>query len=69
MDELITKLDLQRYFGSFQEICNAYRDIKNYNDSLRCVTSLTHDLGYPIKKITKINKSMKNILPYFSINS
>lgn len=69
LDELITKLDLQRYFGSFKEICNAYRDIKKYNDSLRCVTSLTHDLGYPIKKITKINKSMKNILPYFSINS
>ncbi len=69
LDELITKLDLQRYFGNFHEICTAYKDIKKYNDSLRCVTSLAHDLGYPIKKITKINKSLKNILPYFSINS
>ncbi len=69
LDELITKLDLQEYFGSFHEVCDAYRGIQKYNDSLRCVTSLTHDLGYPIKKITKINKSMKNILPYFSINS
>lgn len=37
-------------------------------DSIRCVSALTHDLGYPIKKINKINKCIKNILPFFSIN-
>lgn len=28
-------------------------------DAIWCVTSLTHDLGYPIKKISKINKAFK----------
>lgn len=38
-------------------------------DSIRCISALTHDLGYPIKKINKINKCIKNILPYFAINN
>ncbi len=37
-------------------------------DVFRCVAALCHDLGYPIKKIGKINKAMSRILPYFSIN-
>lgn len=40
-----------------------------YDQSIFCVASLTHDLGYPIKKISKINKSIKKILPYFGINN
>lgn len=67
--ELITKLELQDYFDSLFKIAKAQKDMKKYNDSLRCITSLAHDLGYPIKKITKINKGMRKILPYFSINS
>ena len=38
-------------------------------DSIRCVNALTHDLGYPIKKINMINKSIKTILPYFGLDS
>lgn len=37
-------------------------------DAIRCLNALTHDLGYPVKKIKKINKSISNILPFFSIN-
>ncbi|MGN0352981.1 MAG: hypothetical protein ACI4ES_15150 [Roseburia sp.] len=42
--------------------------IKN-DEAIRCVSALTHDLGYPLKKIEKINKSIKKVLPYFAINN
>jgi len=35
--------------------------------AVRCVAALTHDLGYPIKKIAKINKAVAKMLPYFDI--
>jgi hypothetical protein len=35
----------------------------------RCVAALTHDLGYPLKKIAKINKAISGILPAFSIRN
>lgn len=38
-------------------------------ESARCVSAIAHDLGYPIKKIEKINKCIKEVLPYFSINN
>lgn len=34
---------------------------------LRCLSALTHDLGYPLKKIRKINTSIRKVLPYFGI--
>jgi hypothetical protein len=43
--------------------------VEKYQDSIYCISALTHDLGYPIKKIGKINKSISKILPYFSINN
>jgi hypothetical protein len=36
-------------------------------ESMRCLAALTHDLGYPIKKIYSINKNIKNILPHFGL--
>ena len=39
------------------------------SDSMRCLAALTHDLGYPLKKIEKINKSMNKVLPFFAINN
>lgn len=50
-------------------------DIKKVNssipdiDALRCLVTLTHDLGYPLKKIKKINNSVKRILPFFGIDN
>ena len=38
-------------------------------DSVRCLAALTHDLGYPLKKIEKINKSMNKVLPFFAIHN
>lgn len=38
-------------------------------EASRCIIALTHDLGYPLKKIEKINKAMCSVLPYFSIKN
>lgn len=38
-------------------------------ESVRCIAAITHDLGYPLKKIEKINKSIRKVLPYYGINS
>ncbi len=34
-------------------------------EAMWCVCSLTHDLGYPIEKLNKINKKVKEILSYY----
>lgn len=36
--------------------------------SIRCLAALTHDLGYPLKKIKKINGAVKRILPYYGLD-
>ncbi len=38
-------------------------------EAVRCISAIIHDLGYPLKKISKINKSISSILPYFSITN
>ncbi len=38
-----------------------------FEPSIRCVAALSHDLGYPIKKVDKINRALGKILPHFSI--
>lgn len=44
-------------------------DALKCKDSIWCVTALTHDLGYPIKKIYKINNCIGKVLPYFSLEN
>jgi len=56
-------------FQSFIDIENLITEFDVYYDSMRCLTALTHDLGYPIKKINSINKNIKNILPHFGIKN
>ena len=65
----IEELNLQDKLSELYKIISD--SVKDYNngESIRCVSALTHDLGYPIKKISKINKSISKILPYFSINN
>ena len=41
--------------------------ILEYHDSMRCLAALTHDLGYPLKKVSKINSCISRIMPYFSL--
>lgn len=48
---------------------NELLKLEQYHDSIYCIAALTHDLGYPIKKVGKINKSISKILPYFSIHN
>lgn len=65
-------LKLIPHRGSLDNTIKSLGEISSvieYSDSIRCINALTHDLGYPIKKINMINKSMKNILPYFGLNS
>lgn len=48
---------------------NLMQELNQNDEAIRCVSALTHDLGYPLKKIEKINKSIKKVLPYFAINN
>ncbi len=36
-------------------------------DAIRCIVALCHDLGYPVKKVEKINRAVARILPHFSV--
>lgn len=67
MDEMS---ELYSYFGdkTLVNIFKTLANVKDNMDSIRCVSALTHDLGYPIKKINKINKSVKKILPFYTID-
>lgn len=58
-------------FSDLPEI-HAIRQLEKLDErqgSIRCLIALTHDLGYPLKKIQKINRAIGKILPFFSIES
>ena len=59
----------QKKFREFKDIKTIMLGIYNKDEAIRCIAALTHDLGYPLKKIEKINKSMKKVLPFFSVNT
>lgn len=65
--------DLSTTFKSQGFPENTYKGAENFlfqlpdTYVLRCLTALTHDLGYPLKKIKKINSAIQNVLPYFGI--
>lgn len=65
----IEELNLQEKLSELYKILNDSVKTNNNDESIRCISALTHDLGYPLKKISKINKSISKILPYFSINN
>lgn len=60
------------YFGEkFESHINYFKEITKSRqniDSIICLISLSHDLGYPIKTIKEINQSIKKILPFYTIN-
>lgn len=54
----------------FEDILGNYQDIEKFIDkeeASRCIAALCHDLGYPLKKISQINTSIRKILPIFYI--
>lgn len=53
----------------FKAVMSLSKEVDNLSDSVRCIAALTHDLGYPLKKIEKINKAMNKVLPYFAIHN
>lgn len=57
--------DILKEFTNFGNAVNSSK----CKDSIWCVTALTHDLGYPIKKIYKINNCIGKVLPYFSLEN
>ncbi len=60
-------LEVPEIFGELTFLLARVAEILKNEDSVRCVIALTHDLGYPLKKIAKINKSIRQVLPFFSI--
>jgi hypothetical protein len=62
-------LEKPAIFGELCAILDRVAGILNYDDAMRCVISLTHDLGYPLRKIEKINTAIGKVLPFFSISS
>lgn len=61
--------DSEKKYREFQDMEATCLGVYQKDDAIRCISALTHDLGYPLKKIEKINKSMKKVLPYFSVSS
>lgn len=43
--------------------------LDEHQGAVRCVVALTHDLGYPLKKIDKINHAISRVMPHFSIEN
>ena len=56
-----------RIIREFYSFLKNVKTILEFDDSIRCVIALSHDLGYPLKIIGKINTSIQKILPHFSI--
>ena len=73
MDELFVASELADYqkesYQEFKTIKSMMEGVYNKDEAIRCISALTHDLGYPLKKIEKINKSIKKVLPFFSVNA
>lgn len=71
LKEIADKLPIINYTGAKQlkHLVKLFEDANSYDASIRCIAALTHDLGYPLKKIEKINKAMNKVLPYFAIHN
>lgn len=67
MLNLFKSIDEPDIFGYITKIFENLVISTDHQDSVRCVAALTHDLGYPLTKINKINKAIGKILPYFSL--
>lgn len=67
ISDVLRKSKYSEVFQDVIELDDLIKEFEDYNDSVRCLGALTHDLGYPIKKINSINKNIKSILPHFGI--
>lgn len=71
MCELDERFDLFNieHKNSAKRLVKLQQKYDELDSATRCVSALTHDLGYPLKKIEKINKSIKKVLPFFAIDN
>lgn len=72
MTRLVETFEKSIHADSFKRPVSMFKRIITMlhgSESIRCISALSHDLGYPLKKIGKINKSIRSILPYFAINN
>lgn len=65
--KILEELKKPEIFEPQIKTIEAIAPLVELEDAMRCVIALTHDLGYPLKKITKINKAIRKILPYFAV--
>ncbi|MFZ5352910.1 MAG: hypothetical protein ACOZCL_09325 [Bacillota bacterium] len=65
--KLMVETELKNMLSDLIGFLNKQEGFMEYQDSIRCVSALAHDLGYPLKKIYKINSCIGRILPYFSL--
>ncbi|MBK5112219.1 MAG: hypothetical protein KGD59_07395 [Candidatus Heimdallarchaeota archaeon] len=66
--KVLVSLEHPNIFGNFIKRLDNIIGITKLSDSIRCVIALAHDLGYPLKKIDKINTEIGKLLPYFAIS-
>lgn len=69
MNRVFSQSKHKDVFKDFNYILDLVKNIVNNKEAIWCVSALTHDLGYPIKKIEKINKSIQKVLPYFHVKN
>ncbi len=63
----IQKIENNKIKNKLYNFFYIHYEVLYLNDASYCITALTHDLGYPLKKIDKINKAIRKVLPYYSI--
>lgn len=66
--DFLISLEQPNIFGNFVRQMDNIISRFELDDSIRCVIALAHDLGYPLKKIDKINTEIGKLLPFFAIS-
>ncbi|MCK5184059.1 MAG: hypothetical protein KAQ95_07125, partial [Candidatus Heimdallarchaeota archaeon] len=66
--DFLISLEQPNIFGNFIRQLDNIIGRFELDDSIRCVIALAHDLGYPLKKIDKINTEIGKLLPFFAIS-
>jgi hypothetical protein len=61
---VLESIKMDDIFGNVIKVYEKLLGFYFLEDSIRCITAITHDLGYPIKKIEKIINALRK---YFHI--
>lgn len=61
--------DLVDKNGNLAGAVDSFAKLDKCQGAIRCIIALAHDLGYPLKKIQKINKAISKVMPHFSIEN